>query len=117
MTNNPSAGGFLNDKQYDVVKFLTIVVLPAFGTLYFALAAIWGLPSPEQVLGTILAVETFIGAILGLSTRQYVNSGAKYSGAINVIETPDKTVYSLDLDHAPEELAKKDEAIFKVNSE
>lgn len=46
-------------------------LLPALGTLYFALAGIWGLPYGEQIVGTITAVDTFLGVVLGISTAQY----------------------------------------------
>ena len=45
--------------------------LPALGTLYFALAGIWGLPYGEQLVGTITAIDTFLGVILGITTAQY----------------------------------------------
>lgn len=61
----------LNNKVYDILKWIAQYLLPALGTLYFALAGIWGLPYGEQVVGTITAVDTFIGVILGLSTMQY----------------------------------------------
>lgn len=61
----------LNNKVYDILKWIAQYLLPALGTLYFALAGIWGLPYGEQVVGTIIAVDTFIGVILGVSTIQY----------------------------------------------
>ena len=61
----------LSNKAYDVLKFIAQIVLPALGTLYFALAAIWGLPYGEQIVGTITAVDTFLGALLGISTEKY----------------------------------------------
>lgn len=61
----------LNNKVYDILKWIAQYLLPALGTLYFALAGIWGLPYGEQVVGTITAVDTFIGVVLGLSTMQY----------------------------------------------
>lgn len=61
----------MSDKMYEVLKFMAMVVLPALGTLYFALSAIWGLPYGEQVVGTITAIDTFLGALLGISTAQY----------------------------------------------
>ena len=54
-----------------VYEWITILVLPGLGTLYFALATIWGLPYGEQITGTISAVVTFLGAILGISSAQY----------------------------------------------
>ncbi len=61
----------MTNKTYDVLKFLAQIVLPAAGTLYFALANIWGLPMGEEIVGTITAVDAFLGAILGISTAQY----------------------------------------------
>lgn len=61
----------LPDKMYNVLKWLTMIVLPAFATLYFALSGIWGFPYGEQVVGTITALVTFFGVVLGVSTAQY----------------------------------------------
>lgn len=61
----------LNNKTYDVLKWIAMVVLPAIGTLYFALAGIWGFPYAEQIVGTITAVDTFLGVMLGISAAQY----------------------------------------------
>lgn len=59
------------NKTYDVLKVVAQIWLPAIATLYFALASIWGLPYGEQIVGTITAVDAFLGAILGISTAQY----------------------------------------------
>ena len=61
----------MSNKVYDVLKWIAMYLLPAFGTLYFALAGIWGLPYGEQIVGTITAIDTFLGVILGISTVQY----------------------------------------------
>lgn len=61
----------MSNKMYDVLKWIAMYLLPALGTLYFALAGIWGFPYGEQVVGTITAVDTFLGVILGISTAQY----------------------------------------------
>lgn len=61
----------LTDKTYNILKWVALVLLPALGTLYFALAGIWGFPYGEQIVGTITAVDTFLGLILGISTVQY----------------------------------------------
>lgn len=66
----------LSNNQYDVLKYIAQIVLPATGTLYFALASIWGLPYGEQIVGTITAVDTFIGVLLGISTQNYNGSKA-----------------------------------------
>lgn len=61
----------LPDKVYDILKWIAQYLLPALGTLYFALANIWGLPYAEQIVGTITAIDAFLGVILGISTIQY----------------------------------------------
>lgn len=61
----------MSNKVYDVLKWIALVVLPAIGTLYFALAGIWGFPYAEEIVGTITAVDTFLGVLLGVSTAQY----------------------------------------------
>lgn len=61
----------MSNKLYDVLKWIAQFLLPALGTLYFALASIWGLPYGEQVVGTITAVDAFLGVILGISSANY----------------------------------------------
>ena len=61
----------LNDSVYDILKWLVIIVLPALATLYAALASVWGWPFAEQVTTTITAVDTFLGAVLCISTVNY----------------------------------------------
>ena len=64
----------MSNKTYDTLKWVAMYLLPALGTLYFALAGIWGLPYGEQVVGTITAVDTFLAVILGISTNIYKKS-------------------------------------------
>lgn len=61
----------ISNKAYDILKWIAQYLLPAAGTLYFAIAGIWGLPYAEQVVGTITAVDTFLGVILGVSAAKY----------------------------------------------
>lgn len=116
ISEEDNTSALLNNKQYDIIKYLTVVFLPSVGTLYFALSQIWGLPYGEAVLGTLAAIQVFIGATMSFATKRYEESGEKYVGEINVTEAPDKTLFSLDLKDEPESLKNKDEAIFKVNS-
>lgn len=64
----------LNDKTYNILKWIAQYLLPALGTLYFALSSIWGLPYGEQIIGTITAVDIFLGVILGISTSAYIKA-------------------------------------------
>lgn len=61
----------LSNKVYDVLKWIALYLLPALGTLYFALSGIWGLPYGEQIVGTITAADTFLGVLLGISSAAY----------------------------------------------
>lgn len=64
----------LTNKAYDILKWIAQILLPAVATLYFALSKIWGLPNPTEVVGTISAVDIFLGTLLGISTAQYNKS-------------------------------------------
>lgn len=61
----------MSNKIYDVLKWIALVVLPAIATLYMALSAIWGFPYGEEIVGTITAIDAFLGALLGISSAQY----------------------------------------------
>ena len=61
----------MNNKTYDRLKWIAQILLPAIGTFYFALANIWKLPFPEEVVGTITAIDTLLGCLLGISTMKY----------------------------------------------
>lgn len=61
----------MSNETYDILKFIAQILLPALGTLYFALATIWGFPYGEQIVGTITAVDAFLGTCLGISTKNY----------------------------------------------
>lgn len=65
----------MSNKTYDILKYIAQIVLPALGTLYFAISSIWGLPYGEQIVGTITAVDAFLGALLGISTARYNKGG------------------------------------------
>ena len=60
-----------SNSMYDILKYIAQIVLPAIATLYFALSQIWGLPYGEEIVGTITAIDCFLGALLGISTAQY----------------------------------------------
>lgn len=61
----------MSNKMYDILKWIAMYFLPALGTLYFALAGIWNLPYGENIVGSITAIDTFLGVLLGISTSQY----------------------------------------------
>lgn len=105
----------LNDRAYNALKFVALILLPAIGSAYFALAGIWNLPKANEVNGTILVVDTLLGAILGLSSNQYNKSGIKYDGDFVVEEPKDgRTLYTLALKTDPEKLGEQKEVNLKV---
>lgn len=61
----------MSNKCYDALKWIALIVLPAIGALYFALSKFWELPYVEGIVGTITAVDTFLGTLLGVSTAAY----------------------------------------------
>lgn len=61
----------MSNKVYDILKYVAQIVIPAVATLYFAMSQIWGLPYGEQIVGTLAAVDAFLGALLGISTAIY----------------------------------------------
>ena len=95
---------FSND-IYDALKKFAMIWLPAIGTLYFTVAGIWGLKNSPQVVGSITALDTFLGIILGISSQLYTPAN---DGHLVVDKTdPVKDVYTLELTTPPEEMAAK----------
>ena len=74
----------MNNKVYDVLKWIAMYLIPALGTFYFALAGIWGLPYGEEIVGTLTAVDTFLGVVLGISSANYKKHNAAAEGENNV---------------------------------
>ena len=98
----------LTNKTYNILKWVAQYLLPASGTLYFALASIWGLPHGEQIIGTVTAVDIFLGVILGLSANQYNKTAVVTDGQL-LIDTsnPTRDTYRLDLGENLEGLSSK----------
>lgn len=61
----------LNSKVYDILKWVTMIVLPALATAYVGLSAIWGWPYADEIAKTTAVICTLLGALLGISTAQY----------------------------------------------
>jgi len=105
----------IKGKTYDQLKYLAQVILPALGTLYFALAGIWDLPSANEVVGTIVAVDTFLGVVLQISSNNFTSNTGK--GVLNVNSTEDGSVFQLEFDGDPvKEIEGKDRVIFDVKN-
>lgn len=105
-----------NSRVYDVLKYVTQIVIPAVATLYFALSEVWGLAYGPEVVGTLVAVDTFLGVLLGISSASYHNSDERFDGTVNVVETDDKKTFTLDIQGDPYELENKSQIVLKVNA-
>lgn len=107
----------LSNRAYDITKRTVTIGLPAIGTLYFAISSIWGLPYADEVVGTIAAITTFLGVVLGISSSAYNDSEMKYDGTIEVNEDEEgRRVASLILKNVenPEDVVNQKEVTFKV---
>lgn len=75
----------MSNQTYDVLKWVAQILLPAIATLYFALGQIWGFPLCEQIVGTITAIDAFLGVILGISSANYHHE-IEYKGSVAITE-------------------------------
>lgn len=103
-----------NSKLYDWLKFIALIVLPGVATLYFALAQVWSWDNGAAIVGTITAVDAFLGLLLGISTSNYNKSDVKYDGHVIINDTEDKKVISLNVNGDPNDIGNKKELVLKV---
>ncbi len=75
------------NKMYDVIKWLALIVLPALGTLYVAMANIWGFPYASEVLPSIMGIAVFLGVVIEFVNYQWqkANTGT-YLAAVKVYD-------------------------------
>lgn len=119
-TTTTQVGGFkFGNQAYDALKFIALIALPALAVLYFALSSLWEWQYTVQILGTITALDTFLGVLLGISTSSYkkavVSDGAVTDGTLVIdTENPMKDTYSLEVETPFEELQNKKTITLKV---
>lgn len=101
-----------SNRTYNILKNLAQIWLPAAGTLYTGLAVIWGLPAAEQVGGTVLAVDTFLGIVLGISTATYMKDPSRLAGTIELVPNEDGT--ALKMQSVKPNAFTGDEVTFKL---
>lgn len=100
----------MSDETYDMLKWVAQIVLPALGALYAALAVYWHFPYGDEIVGSIAAIDTFLGALLKKSSDAYSGDGEL------IVDTSDplKDIYSIAIPDYPEVLAAKDKVILNV---
>lgn len=105
----------LSNFWYAFAKQGATIILPAIGTLYFMIAGTWGLPYGEQVVGTVAALNLFVGVLVGVAKKIYEGTGGGDDGTIVVTVGDDgKKKFDLKLNQDPDELDQKDKIVFKV---
>lgn len=90
-----------SNKVYDVLKWIAQILLPALGTLYFAMAGIWGFPYGEQIIGTISAVDVFLGVILGLSSATYSKGYRMFKVPVNALKDVGTVTFTVNPEDLP----------------
>jgi len=100
---------FSND-TYDKLKWVAQILLPGISTLWFTISSLWQLPYAAQILGTIAAINLFVGGLVGISKSNYPGDGTM------IVDTsdPDKDIYRMELSDPVEDLSNKDSVTFKV---
>lgn len=79
----------MTGKLYDRLKFVALIGLPALATLYFTVAAIWGLPYGEQIVGTITALDTALGVVVKYLANQHDKIPEILAGDLVVTDNPE----------------------------
>lgn len=110
----------MSNEWYNGLKQVVQLGLPAAGALYFSLSQIWGLPNGEEVVGTIAAVNLFLGVVLGYSNAKYNASDRRFDGAIEVTPLEPNadgdvyTTWALDLKSQPEDILNKSDVQLRI---
>lgn len=103
---------------YDILKDTALIYLPATGTLYFTIAQIWGLLYAEEIVGTVVAVSTFLGVCLKISNVSYHRSEKSNDGILVVDQSdPSKDKYLLDITTDLNDVAASDRIVLKVDNQ
>lgn len=108
----------LGDVSYRLLKHFATTGLPGLTTLYFTLAQIWHWSNTAQVMGTLTAINTAAGVLLGVSSYSYHNSDAPFDGEIRVANTETgKTIGTLVFNNDPTKMLTQQSATLKITQE
>lgn len=105
-------GEMFSNNTYDILKWIAQILLPSLGTLYFTLSSLWNLPFTNEVIGTITAVDTFLGFLLERSSAKYQGDGVMLVDKSD----DDVDVYRMELNGPVESLGDKNSVTFKVKN-
>ena len=99
----------MTNKTYDILKYVALLIMPALATFVNAVGIVWGIPHTNEVVATITAVGVFLGAALGVSSKNYT---PETHG--DIVVTGDKDVYA-DFERDPSHLKDGDTIVLKVS--
>ena len=90
-----------SNKVYDALKWIAQYLLPAAGALYLALAKIWGLPYGEEIIGTISAVDVFLGVLLGISSASYNKRFKTFNVPVEALRGVGSVTFTVNAEDLP----------------
>lgn len=67
----------LNNKVYDILKWLVLVVIPALTVFYSVIDEVFKIGCSDIVAKLSAALCACLGAILGISSSEYYKGGIK----------------------------------------
>lgn len=111
----PQSNTLLSNNVYDRLKQVAAVVLPALAVFYITVAPFWGLPKQEEVAGTLMAIDLLLGAVLMVLNRVFMNSDARFDGAVTVLPGDEEDTSSLRVQLDPAAILNKDEVTVRVH--
>jgi hypothetical protein len=118
VADQPTPALIFSDSTYEMLRLLVTVLLPGLATFYTGLASVWGFGYVAQVVGTIAAVTTLLGLVLGVARRTYNNSDTKFDGAVRFTDIPEQQRVDMALAFGnidPKTLMDKKEVVLKVS--
>lgn len=112
----------MSNRQYDILKFVALIALPAVAALYSSLSGIWGWPRGQETLATIAAIQVCLGVLLKWASDRYDKDGdgeydKEYVGVFKVGHEEDGYTYKLELELEPDDLQAMESFSLRVNHE
>lgn len=108
-----------SNRAYDVLKYVALILLPAVAVLVLGLGHLWGWSNVAAWVATITLVDTFLGALLQLSSRQYNNNDANFDGFLMANGRHEDTGLpnlQMNITKGPDELLQGKHVRLKVKS-
>lgn len=99
----------MTNKTYDILKYVALLIMPALATFVNGVGIVWGIPHTNEVTATITAFGVFLGAALGISSKNYTPDTHG-----DIVVTGDKDVYA-NFEHDPSRLKDGDTIVLKVS--